>query len=221
MIGLKQSILIYMDKTHKIIMTYFTLTLILAPQVWAEAILFGGSTPTPSIERFNYDQKEVVEEISDFWSIRKMAIGLTTAGTYGLMGGVIGFYFHPQWSVDLGYGGGSHFQSYGFRIKKMLLKSSPLNPYYGFGFHRWQRSGTRPFNSDSLSPQFLSRLLSDEDKRLSRVNEKLVHGQLGLQYTFTEGEWKGLAIFGEALLMMSVDSLKTVPTASVGFNYFF
>ncbi len=211
-----------MDIYHKFAPFLFGVIFLAGPSLSAQALLFKGSSPKVSQERFNYDQTEVVEEISDFWSTRKMAVGLTTAGTYGLMGGVVGFYFSPQWSVDLGFGGGSHFQSFGFRVKKMLLKSSPLNPYVGFGFHRWQRNGTRPFNSDDLSPQFLSRrLLSDEDKRLGRVDEKLVHGQLGLQYTFTNGEWAGWGLFVEALMLLSVESFKTVPTASLGFNYLF
>ena len=176
----------------------------------------------PTKSRYNYDRTDEAREVSGFWSERKMAIGMQAAGTYGVVGGVIGIHFHPQWSVDLGFGGGTHFQSYGFRIKKMMLMSSALNPYFGFGFHRWHRNNKRPFNSNDLSPGFVAeKLMSDEDKRLGIIDEKLAHASLGLQYVFTDGQLKGYGVFVEAVLLMQVDELISIPTASLGMNYFF
>lgn len=190
----------------------------------AAAILWpgGGGVPSESKSRFNYDRTQEAKEVSDFWSTHKMAVGMATAGTYGLIGGVIAVHFHPQWSVDVGFGGGSHFQSFGFRVKKLLLLSSPLNPYFAVGFHRWERTTTRPFNADNVSPSYIGRnFLSDEDRRTNNIDEKLVHGTLGIQYVFTEGSMAGYGIFLEALLLMSVEDFQTAPTASMGFNYYF
>jgi len=187
------------------------------------AILWGEKGPAPvKKSRFNYDRTEEAKEVSSFWSQRKVGVGMATAGAYGLIGGVVAIHFHPQWSVDLGFGGGSHFQSFGFRVKKMLLMSSPLNPYIGVGFNSWQRSGTRPFNAADVSPGYVAKeFMSDADKRTGTIDEKLVHGTLGVQYAFTNGEWEGYGLFLEALFLMSVEDFDAAPTASIGFNYFF
>lgn len=223
-----------MNISSTLIIIVFIILSIISPTAHSRAILWQGSgsqsqdSPEPvrsqsiGTQRFNYDETQRARETSDFWQQRKMAVGVTSAGTYGIMGAVIGFYFHPQWSVDLGYGGGSHFASFGFRIKQLMLKSSPLNPYWGFGFHRWQRTNTRPFNTNDITPAFLpKRLMDDGELSLGRIDEKLVHGQLGLQYVWTQGSWEGIGLFGEVLMLLSVEKLKSVPTAAFGMNYFF
>ena len=172
--------------------------------------------------RFNYDHSQEAEKVSEFWKTRKMGVGIATAGSYGLMGAVVAIHFHPQWNVDLGYGGGSHFNAFGFRIKKLLLMSSPLNPYIGVGFTRWQRSSSRPFNTADVSPGYVvSEFLEETERQQGLIDEKLVHGTLGLQYTFTEGAWKGYGFYLEALLLTSVEDFDSAPTGSLGFNYFF
>ena len=187
------------------------------------AILWGSGNEEVSQEsRFDYDRTDEAREVSGFWSKRKMGVGMTAGGAYGLVGGVVGIHFHPQWSVDLGFGGGSHFQSYGLRVKKMLFLSSPLNPYIGVGFHRWMRTTTRPINSDSISPGYVAdQFMSDDQRSKGFIDEKLIHGSLGIQYTFTQGEWVGYGFFLEALFMVSVEDFDSAPTASLGFNYFF
>ncbi len=201
---------------------FLALSILLMSFSSSAAILWEGSKPNPGGNRFDYDRTEEARQVSSFWSQRKMGVGVATAGAYGLIGGVVAIHFHPQWSVDLGYGGGSHFQSFGFRIKKMLLLSSPLNPYIGFGFKRWERTNSRPFSTDKLSPGYIAREFMDADEiRESRIDEKLVTGTLGIQYTFTNGAWKGYGIFLEALFLMSVEDYRSAPTASLGFNYFF
>ena len=147
---------------------------------------------------------------------------MAAAGAYGLFGGVVAIHFHPQWNVDFGFGGGSHFQSYGFRIKKHLLLSSQFNPYFGVGFNRWHRNTSRPFNVADLSPGYIaSEFLEESERQLGIIDEKLVHGTLGLQYTFTEGPWKGYGVYLEALFMMSVEDFDSALTGSLGVNYFF
>jgi hypothetical protein len=185
------------------------------------AILWNDSEPVKK-SRFKYERTEEALEVSDFWSKRKMGIGIVAAGAYGLIGSTISIHFHPQWSVDLGFGGGSHFQSFGFRIKKMLLLSSPLNPYFAFGFQRWQRGSTRPMNAEDISPGYISKnFLSDEERKQGLINEKLVQGALGIQYTITQGDWIGYGFFIEGLFLVSVEDFSSAPTASFGMNYFF
>lgn len=175
-----------------------------------------------SNSRYNYDRTEEAQEVSSFWSQHKVGVGVATAGAYGLAGGLVSILFHPQWSVDLGFGGGSHFHSFGFRIKRMMLLSSPLNPYFGFGFNRWQRSSSRPFNSASLSPGYIVKeFLSEDERARGLIDEKLVHASLGLQYTFTSGDWQGYGFFLEGVFMISAEDFDTAPTLSLGFNYFF
>ena len=172
--------------------------------------------------RFRYDRTKEAQDVSTFWSQHKMGLGITAAGVYGLIGGTVSILFHPQWSLDLGFGGGSHFQSFGFRVKKMLFLSSPLNPYLGLGFHRWQRPSSQSFNPSQVSPTLWAReFMSDRDLLSSRIDESLIHGSLGVQYVWTSGDWKGYGVFMEALALMSVEDLHTAPTGSLGFIYFF
>ena len=187
------------------------------------AILWGPAGPAKTkSSRFNYDRTDEAREVNDFWRKRKMGVGFAAAGTYGLMGMKVSVNWHPQWAVELGYGGGSHFQSFGFGIKKMMLVSSPINPYFGFGFHRWQRNTTRPYNINDVAPGVVvDELLSDADRRTGRIDEKLMHASLGLQYIFTNGAWEGIGVFAEAIVLISAEDFQWAPTASLGATYYF
>lgn len=186
------------------------------------AILFKGNQDSTPKNRFDYDRTSEAQEVSSFWSKRKIGVGVAAAGAYGLMGGTVSIHFHPEWSVDLGFGGGSHFQSFGFRIKQTWMKSSALTPYWGVGFQRWQRSTDRPFDGGAVSPGYVaSQFMEDDDRRNSIINEQLVHGSLGLQYVFVNGDWAGYGVFIEAVYLLSVEDFDSAPTASLGFNYFF
>lgn len=187
------------------------------------AILWGENGPAPiKKSRFNYDRTQEAQEISQFWANHKMGVGMATAGAYGLIGGTVAVHFHPNWAVDLGYGGGSHFHSFGFRVRRMLLMSSPLNPYVGFGFNRWERTTTRPFNAADISPGYVAKeFMSEADRNEGRIDERLIHATVGIQYVFTQGQWRNYGVFLEALFMMSVEDYQSAPTASLGFNYFF
>ena len=187
------------------------------------AILWGENGPAPvKKSRFNYDRTEEAQKISTFWATHKMAVGMATAGAYGLLGGTVAIHFHPDWSVDLGYGGGSHFNSFGFRIKRMLLMSSALNPYIGVGFNRWERNTTRPFNAADVSPGYVaSEFMSEADRAEARIDERLIHGSVGIQYIFTQGPWRNYGVFLEALFLVSIEDYQSAPTGSLGLNYFF
>lgn len=186
------------------------------------AILWDTQSGKSTKSRFDYDRTDEAKKVSSFWFNRKMSAGMGFVGVYGLAGGQVGIHFHPQWSVDLGFGGGSHFQSFGFRVKKLLLLSSPLNPYIGVGFQRWQRTTTRPISSASISPGYVAnQFMSAEEKRLGLIDQRLLHGTLGLQYIFTNGSWAGYGLYIEAIALLSVDDFDSAPTASMGFNYYF
>ncbi|MCB0378800.1 MAG: hypothetical protein KDD33_09930 [Bdellovibrionales bacterium] len=193
------------------------LLLLLALPSHAERVPYKGNS-----SRFNYDKTNEAKEVSSFWEQRKVAVGVLAGGAYGVLGGTLALHFHPQWSVDMGYGGGTHFQSYGMRVKRLLLTSSPLNPYLAVGFSRWQRGNSRPFNSKDVSPGFVGdKFMSPADRENFRIDERLIHGALGLQYVFTDGALVGYGIALEALLLIDSEDFLTVPTASLGLNYFF
>ena len=195
----------------------------LSSMSYGKAILWKDSGSSKATEtRFNYDRTEDAKKVSKFWSEHKVAVGMTAAGSYGLLGGVLAIHFHPQWNVDLGFGGGSHFQAYGFRIKKFLLLSSQLNPYIAGGFTRWHRNQTRPFNSSNISPGFIAdQFLEETERQQGIIDEKLLNAALGLQYTFLDGPWKNYGIFFELMFLLSIDDSDSAPTGSLGVNYFF
>ena len=206
-------------------MKFFSILMLLlvwAPQLYSAILWEDSPPPTTKKSRFDYDQTDSARKVGNFWENRKMALNFSMGGVYGLAGGGLGIHFHPQWAFELGYGGGSHFHSFGFRVRGSVLQSSPFNPYYGFGFHRWQRTKTRPYSQNDLAPGFIgSEFLSEEEKRQGRVDEKLLNGTLGLQYIFIEGPWKGIGLSVEAVLLISAEDLQTSPTFALGASYFF
>ncbi len=210
-------------RTLGIILILFSIVFIQHESAGAEALLWGTSKPARrTSNRFNYDETPKAQEVSSFWAHRKMSVGIATAGAYGIGGALVAFHFHPQWSVDMGFGGGSHFQSFGFRVKRTMLKSSPLNPYFALGFQRWERGTSRPINPNDIRPGYVAtEFMSEEDRRNGHIDEKLIHGSLGLQYIMTQGEWAGYGLFLEALYLVSAEDLQSAPTASFGMNYYF
>lgn len=171
--------------------------------------------------RHNYDTSADAREVGSFWQSHKMGVGLHFAGSQGLAGGVLAFNFHPQWGAELSFGGGPHFQSFGFRAKHLLLNSSIFHPYVTGGFSRWLRT-KGPVNTEDITPSFVpKKLMSSEERRLGRIDAPLITSAVGLQYIFTKGELKGVGINLEGDLLFDIRDFVFVPTASVGMNYYF
>ena len=173
-------------------------------------------------ERQSYNSQPIAAHVSNFWRKHKMDVSGAINGYFGTFGVSFGVHFHPQWSFDLGFGGSSHYQSFGFRLKKSFLMSSPLSPYIATGFSRWHRTRSRDFDLGEVSPDYLAQeLMSEEDRINNIIDERLIHGAVGLQYVMTEGDWKGLAAHIEALLLMDFEDVISVPTVAIGLGYYF
>jgi len=153
---------------------------------------------------------------------RRVAVGTSVAGPLGVVGLNLELNFNPRWSVMAGYGTGFEYQSYNFQFKRVLA-GEYLLPYMSAGLARWYTAqpGNRPVNSE-LQPSFLyERFISQYEKDTGEFSEILIYPGFGLQYVQLTGDWAGVSIYGELLLLIDVEDLQTAPTATLGLLYYF
>ena len=173
--------------------------------------------------RVSFDNRDQAADVLQFWKTHKASVSSQFSGYLGAFGVSIGLYFQPQWSFSIGYGGSGHFQSYGLRVQRSIMMSSALNPYFAMGVSRWHRTRDGNFDPNRVSPGFLVRdLLSEADRRDSRIDERLVHGAFGFSYVVTEASvLQDFGAFAEVLLLLDPKDFVMAPTVSVGLSYFF
>ena len=172
--------------------------------------------------RQTLDNGKIEQKVSQFWKTHKAGVSLSVNGDLGTFGMAFGMHFHPLWSGQIGFGGSSHYQAFGIRVKRLFMASSPLTPYLAGGLSRWERNRGGAFDEKEVSPTFLvRRLMSADDRRRYDIDEKLLSMVAGLQYVFVEGEWKGFGVFLEGLVFVDLQEWVSAPTVSLGASYYF
>ena len=183
-------------------------------------------SPTPQAwsERQQFENTAEASEVLDFWKNHKADVSMQFSGYLGAFGAALGLHYHPQVSVEFGFGGSGHFQAYGIRVKRTFMVSSALTPYLAGGLSRWQRSRGGDFDESQVSPRLLvNKLMSDNDRRQNRIDERLIHGAFGLQYVFSgsQSSFTDFGAFAELLLLFDPLDLVLAPTASFGASFYF
>lgn len=151
---------------------------------------------------------------------RRMAIGAIGGGNLGLGGAKIELNFTPRVGFMAGYGGGKGFQSYSFELKHYVGGDSFL-PYAGVGYAHWfgrEREGGFP---DSKPSFLVEKFLSDIEKATGEFAVNFVTPSLGIQYVKLEGDYAGLSIIAEVVMMVDVAEFNSAPTAALGVMYYF
>lgn len=156
---------------------------------------------------------------------RKVGVGATLAGTTGAYGALIELNFAPENSILVGFGGGPHYSSLAFGVKRFLgsmENGAVINPYVGVSYAHWFSNAGGAGSMASSTPAFLAnRLLSTEEKNTGKFEKSLLIPALGLQYFQLDGAYKGLGVFVEADILIDASDPSPIPTGGIGSVFYF
>ncbi len=156
----------------------------------------------------------------EFKNKNRVGVGLGFAGTHGLVGTQLELNFTPEIAVTTSFGVSDAFQNFGFQIKRSFT-GKYFSPYVAGGLTRWySHSDNGPIAS--TNPGFLSnKFLTNQEIASGQFTETLIYPSLGMQYIQLDGEWTGSSIYAEVLLLLDTDNLRSAPTGSIGYLYYF
>lgn len=150
---------------------------------------------------------------------RKVGVGVVMSGATGLLG--LHMHFSPglDFSFGLGYGGASDLKAMNFYFRH-LLTNTQLALYWTAGYARWWNSGGEPL-ARTTPPYLYERFLSPQEKATGRFTEHILYPGIGAQFYKMSGEWQGLSLYAEGLVMTDMDDLRVHPALGVGTFYYF
>ncbi|MFK8136860.1 MAG: hypothetical protein AB8E15_00740 [Bdellovibrionales bacterium] len=153
-------------------------------------------------------------------ALRRVGIGVLAQGELGFGGLQLEINPKPEWSIQVGYGGGPEYRAFSFQYKRILSGESFL-PYFGLGISRWFNDGSGAPISRTNPGVLVEKLMSDSDKANGTIDELLLTGKLGIQYMTLKGPWIGYAFHADVQLLFDAEDFIMAPTASFGLNYYF
>lgn len=169
----------------------------------------------------NQSRVHVASDGLKFRSRRKVGVGVSGSGPWGILGTHLELNFASDISLQGGIGFGSGFQTFALQIRKFIPGKWFL-PYIAGGVARWYTVGEGNGNMDTSTPGFLAkRFLNDKEKREGKFSEIMVFPSLGMQYVQLSGEWAGSTLHAEVNILIDVDDFVIGPTGSLGYTYFF
>lgn len=150
---------------------------------------------------------------------RKLGLGLTAGGPLGFAGANLEFNIFPDLSILGGFGLAPEYRSFNFQWK-MMMSSGTVAPYFAAGYARWFTTGSRS-SLTSTTPNFLyERFLTNAEKERGEFGKNILFPSLGLQYIQLRGDWTGLSVFAEIVLLLNIDNFAMVPTGTLGMTYY-
>ncbi len=152
---------------------------------------------------------------------RRVAIGASAAGPLGVLGANLELSFNPRWSIMAGYGTGFTYQSWTFQVKRVLA-GEYLLPYLAGGIARWYTTtpGKEPISKET-QPGYLEKFLSNTEKERGEFSQVLIYPAFGLQFIQLSGDYAGLSVFAELVMLLDVGDFEAAPTGTVGMLYYF
>lgn len=152
---------------------------------------------------------------------RRVGVGMSTMGQLGMVGAMLELNFTPENALNVGFGGGPGYSSFGLGWK-YLLGGQSLTPYLSGGYSGWHNSGGGGSISNATPSVLSSRFLSDDEKRTGKFDISFLTPTAGLQYTQLSGEYLGWSGFLELSMMTKISKgLAVAPLASLGGIYYF
>lgn len=199
--------------------------------VYAQKILVEdlslGSPDTEAREIYPISQGASVQYASYFNSAfelrqkRRVGVGLTAAGQWGVLGANIELNFTPESSFLTGFGGGGRYSSFIMSYKR-LLGGKNLTPYYSVGYSKWYSHSDSQRPIGNMTPAFLkSKYLSAEEIRSGRFSKDFITPTIGIQHTQTHGSYMGAGFFAEVTFLIGFERLSPTPTGALGSIYYF
>jgi hypothetical protein len=167
-----------------------------------------------------YDGQEF-ESTWDLRSKRRVGVGALTSGATGLLGALLELNLNPSNSAIIGFGGGPGYNAFNFQWK-YVFAGQHFSPYLGIGYARWYNAASEGNRIGRTNPAVLeSKFLSEKQRQTGEFEVDLLTPTLGLQYNFLVGDYKGLGVFGEIVLLTQVSNLSPAPVGAFGAVYYF
>jgi len=195
---------------------------ILVDETWGSAKGLPSSSSSPNPSPFGSSTRLGSSSFSDLMSLRqtkKLGLQTTVAGATGLLGFNVEVNATEDLAVSMGVGVSRGFRSFNANMKKFWGGTS-FAPYVVGGYSRWFSNGGH--DSESTTPAFVAeKFLSHRERETGEFAENLIYPGFGAQYVNTSGDWEGVGFFGEVILLLDLDGLRTAATAGVGSVYYF
>lgn len=152
--------------------------------------------------------------------IRRVAVGASYGGNLGRFGANLELNFNPEVGFLVGYGGGDGYQAMTFQLKKYLAGDAFL-PFISGGYARWfgreSDEGLGASNPNFIAEKFLSA----SERASGEFELDILYPSVGIQYVNLDGEYAGLSLYAEVLLLFEVSEFQSAPTAAAGMMYYF
>jgi hypothetical protein len=201
------------------------------------AVLIEEAPMTPAASAESVHEKQIVplsqrasihdletQSFEDAFALRsqkRVGVGLSLMGQLGMAGAMLELNFTPENALNLGFGGGPGYSSFGLGWK-YLLGGQSLTPYLSGGYSMWHSSGGGGRLQNATPSVLSSRFLSTEQKNSGQFELSFLTPTAGLQYTQLSGEALGWSGFLELTMMTKFSQgLAIAPLASLGGIYYF
>jgi hypothetical protein len=161
------------------------------------------------------------ESGSELRRIRRVGIGLSAAGPLGAGGINMELNFSHDAGIMLGFGGAAPgIQTFEVKYKSILAGEWML-PYFTVGYAHWGNYGTNGPITETYPSYLGDKLLTASQKASGQVQENLVYPGFGLQFFQLSGPLAGHSLYIEGNLLLDIGQFVAVPTASIGYLYYF
>lgn len=160
------------------------------------------------------------DKLERFRSTYRVGVGGRVGGAVGVAGSVVELNINPRTSVTVGGGGGPGYGSFLFDIKN-ILGGYLFTPYFSIGYARWFNHGDT-IDAASLQPQVLGRnwITAKQINEGSFIFD-FITPSVGVQYQQMSGPWAGFAVGLDAVMLLNIQRLASLPVASMNMLYYF
>ncbi|GIL17099.1 MAG: hypothetical protein BroJett040_08500 [Oligoflexia bacterium] len=152
---------------------------------------------------------------------RRVGVGFSAAGQMGMAGVMIELNYAVDDAAVVGFGGGPRYNSLSMQWKH-VFGGKTIAPYTTLGYSRWYNSSNDKKSFQTSTPNILaSKFLTEDEKKTGRFGKDIFTPSAGLQYNHLQGQYAGLSLFAEIVLLVNIGDWEQSPTGSVGSIYYF
>ena len=190
-------------------------------------VLFASSLAQAKIFVDNYGRsvtkayKKTASTSTKMRELRRVGVGLGVSGLYGTTGLGLDLNFTSTNTIQTAFGIGDRYQTFHVQYKRYIGGES-FSPYVGAGYARWYSAGGESSAYNSSTPKFLSEKFLTAEERLSgEFQVNMLFPSVGVQFLKLNGDWAGMGLFAELVMLIDIEGLVSAPTGGLGLYYYF
>lgn len=178
-------------------------------------------SPAHSISKPNAKIKKEWNHSAHLRKNKKIALGLGAASLFGLYGFSLELNLTNQKSFQIGFGNAPHYNTFHLQVVNTML-GKRFSPYFAGGYSIWYTGNQELDQLKKTTPSFLEKkFLQASDIEKGSFTEHIVYSSIGVQYLQIKPPWAGLALYGEANLLINIDDFIGAITGGIGIKYYF